>query len=144
MNLQQDLTFIHEPSWDVIKRRNKEGTTIIVTSHYLEDIENLARRIIKIEKGRINIDDLLSNINSTARRKIVTLKAGNINTFINLPSVELYEVKDDKVILKTTNLEVLMKEIVMTKVHFEDLRVYDENLDHYFMAGSQGTDKVSQ
>src|SRR5699024_9338024 len=48
--------------WEIIKRKNKEGVAVIVTSHYLEEIKNLTERIIKIDNGRINIDDLLINL----------------------------------------------------------------------------------
>ncbi len=39
--------------WDFLERVNKEGTTIILTTHYLEEAENLCRHIAIINKGEI-------------------------------------------------------------------------------------------
>lgn len=48
---------------DFIKRQNKEhGTTVILTTHDMQDIEALAGRIILIGKGRILLDGTLADI----------------------------------------------------------------------------------
>lgn len=39
--------------WDFLTQLNKEGKTIILTTHYLEEAEYLCRRIAIIDKGRI-------------------------------------------------------------------------------------------
>lgn len=48
---------------DFIKKRNKEyGTTVILTTHDMQDIEALSNRIILIGKGRILLDGTLQDI----------------------------------------------------------------------------------
>lgn len=48
---------------DFIKRRNQEhGTTVILTTHDMQDIEALASRIILIGKGKILLDGTLDDI----------------------------------------------------------------------------------
>lgn len=42
--------------WDFLKQINAQGTTIILTTHYLEEAETLCRRIAIIDKGRIVAD----------------------------------------------------------------------------------------
>jgi ABC-2 type transport system ATP-binding protein len=39
--------------WALLRRLNREGTTIILTTHYLEEAEELCERIAIIETGRI-------------------------------------------------------------------------------------------
>ena len=39
--------------WTFLRDINKQGTTIILTTHYLEEAENLCRNIAIIDKGRI-------------------------------------------------------------------------------------------
>ena len=39
--------------WDFLKRVNEAGTTIILTTHYLEEAENLCRNLAIINKGEI-------------------------------------------------------------------------------------------
>lgn len=128
--------------WEIIKRKNKEGVAVIVTSHYLEEIKNLTERIIKIDNGRINIDDLLINLKDVPIRKSITLKTDHINEFIKLPSVEFYEIEGKRVSLKTTDSEKLLREIVMTKIHFEDLYISEQDLEGYFATNSQDVDNL--
>lgn len=40
-------------TWEFLKRINAEGTTIILTTHYLEEAEHLCRRIAIIDQGQI-------------------------------------------------------------------------------------------
>ena len=52
--------------WDFLKEINKNGTTIILTTHYLEEAEQLCRNIGIIDQGEIIVDtsmkDLLSRL----------------------------------------------------------------------------------
>jgi len=44
---------IRRSMWDFLRRINREGTTIILTTHYLEEAENLCRHIAIINHGKI-------------------------------------------------------------------------------------------
>lgn len=61
---------------DFLKYYNKkEKTTIMLTSHYLEDIENLCERAIVINHGKIAYDGELKAINKKlAQKKLVKIK----------------------------------------------------------------------
>lgn len=39
--------------WDIIKKLNQDGTSIILTSHYIEEIDRLCNRVAIINKGKI-------------------------------------------------------------------------------------------
>ncbi|MBY0473064.1 ABC transporter ATP-binding protein [Patescibacteria group bacterium] len=41
--------------WDYLRRINKEGTTIILTTHYLEEAEQLCRTVAIINKGEVKL-----------------------------------------------------------------------------------------
>ena len=53
---------IRRSMWDFLRRINDEGTTIILTTHYLEEAENLCRNIAIIEGGRIIERDSIANV----------------------------------------------------------------------------------
>ena len=44
---------IRRSMWEFLKRINEQGTTIILTTHYLEEAENLCRHVGIIDTGRI-------------------------------------------------------------------------------------------
>jgi ABC-2 type transport system ATP-binding protein len=53
---------IRRSMWDFLRQINAEGTTIILTTHYLEEAENLCRNIAIIDGGRIIERDRMSNL----------------------------------------------------------------------------------
>ena len=80
VNLRQTL-------WDSIKELNRKGTTILLTTHYLEEAENLCKDVIMIDKGKIVIQGEIKRL-----LKNIDLKAINIfteNKINKLPD-ELY------------------------------------------------------
>jgi ABC-2 type transport system ATP-binding protein len=46
---------IRRAMWDHLRELNAEGTTIILTTHYLEEAESLCRHIAVIDHGRIGV-----------------------------------------------------------------------------------------
>ena len=53
---------IRRSMWDFLRNINEAGTTIILTTHYLEEAENLCRKIAIIEGGRIIERDTMANV----------------------------------------------------------------------------------
>jgi ABC-2 type transport system ATP-binding protein len=53
---------IRRSMWEFLRQINAEGTTIILTTHYLEEAENLCRNIAIIDGGRIIERDRMSNL----------------------------------------------------------------------------------
>ncbi|QDR82865.1 ABC transporter ATP-binding protein [Sporomusa termitida] len=39
--------------WDLIRRMNADGLTVLLTTHYIEEAENLCQRVAIMEKGRL-------------------------------------------------------------------------------------------
>ncbi len=53
---------IRRSMWEFLREINEQGTTIILTTHYLEEAENLCRNIAIIDGGRIIVRDRMSNL----------------------------------------------------------------------------------
>ena len=53
---------IRRSMWEFLRNINDQGTTIILTTHYLEEAENLCRNIAIIEGGRIIERDSMANV----------------------------------------------------------------------------------
>jgi ABC-2 type transport system ATP-binding protein len=47
---------------DFLRQVNREGTTILLTSHYMDDIEQLCPRVLVIDHGRLYFDGALSGL----------------------------------------------------------------------------------
>ena len=53
---------IRRSMWDFMREINAAGTTIILTTHYLEEAESLCRNIAIIDEGRIIENDSMANV----------------------------------------------------------------------------------
>ena len=53
---------IRRSMWEFLRNINEQGTTIILTTHYLEEAENLCRNVAIIEGGRIIERDSMGNV----------------------------------------------------------------------------------
>ena len=53
---------VRRSMWEFMRRINAEGTTIILTTHYLEEAESLCRHIAIIDEGRIIENDRMSTV----------------------------------------------------------------------------------
>jgi len=60
--------------WNFLKKIHSEGKTIILTSHYLDEVENLCERVAIIKDGNIVADDSISNLTSQKRLEEVYLE----------------------------------------------------------------------
>jgi ABC-2 type transport system ATP-binding protein len=53
---------IRRSMWEFLRRINAEGTTIILTTHYLEEAESLCRHVAIIDDGEIRVNDRMSRV----------------------------------------------------------------------------------
>ena len=64
---------IRRSMWEFLRAINAAGTTIILTTHYLEEAESLCRRIAIIDEGRIIEDASMSEVLRRLQREIFVL-----------------------------------------------------------------------
>lgn len=82
---------IRRSMWEFLTETNKSGTTIILTTHYLEEAENLCRTVGIIDGGQIIVHDRMDRI----------LRKLNVETFVltlrdpvdHVPKVADFEVR---------------------------------------------------
>ncbi|MFC0673301.1 ABC transporter ATP-binding protein [Brachybacterium hainanense] len=79
----------------IAEQNRTEGTTILLTTHDLADIEQLARRVVIIDEGRLLYDgDLTSLRDRYAPFREVVVTAAHIPAGLDLDGLELREVQD--------------------------------------------------
>jgi ABC-2 type transport system ATP-binding protein len=64
---------IRRSMWDFMREINAAGTTIILTTHYLEEAESLCRNIAIIDEGRIIENDSMANVISKLQVEVFVL-----------------------------------------------------------------------
>ena len=98
---QPPIIFLDEPTagvdvnlrrnlWDSVKLLNKLGVTIILTTHYLQEAEEMCDRIGILSKGSLVALDSTKNLINRIKTKKVTFK---INSPIDLKNITLKSLK---------------------------------------------------
>lgn len=106
---------IRRSMWSFIQGINREGVTIILTTHYLEEAENLCRNVAIIDHGEIIANTSVSDLLSTLQTESFVL-------FLAQPCAEL-PVIDDLVLRKIDDktLEIDLKKTHSMNYVFEHL-----------------------
>jgi ABC-2 type transport system ATP-binding protein len=64
---------IRRSMWQFLQQINAQGTTIILTTHYLEEAENLCRQVAIIDRGRIVENTSINALLKTLKRQTFVL-----------------------------------------------------------------------
>ena len=123
--------------WDYIKRINKLGTTICLTTHYLEEAEELCDRITIINNGKVIKDDTKNNLLKIISNKTVLFQ---INSEILLPNeLKNYSPKIENGNLKitydknTTSLKEIIDILNKNQISFQEINTFESDLEDIFL-----------
>jgi len=82
---------VRRSMWDFLRDINRRGTTIILTTHYLEEAETLCRNIAIIDGGRIVERDRMSSL--LRRLHTETFVLNSLSPLAAAPQLEGYPVR---------------------------------------------------
>ena len=81
--------------WEFIKELNDNGTTIILTTHYLEEAEQLCRNIAIINKGEIVENTSVKSLLKTLNQETFILDlTSNIDSPVDIPGFQVKTLAD--------------------------------------------------
>ena len=116
-----------------IKKINKErNITVILTTHDMQDIESLAKRIILIGKGELLYDGTINNLKSKYQNKYVSVNTRDKITKLHKKGILNQEkVKDGYRFTLDSKLLTLSSFLnyLSNKLRIEDIDVDNENID---------------
>jgi ABC-2 type transport system ATP-binding protein len=136
------IVFLDEPTtgldvqarralWDGIRAFHADGGTVVLTSHYLEEIEALARRVVVIGGGRILADDAVAAV-----RGLVAIRRVSLTARVPLPDLDGLvgvERQGERLHLLTADADRLVRDLVAHDVAFADLEVRPMSLEEAFL-----------
>ena len=82
--------------WDLIKDIKRKGTTVIITTHYMDEAEQLCDRIAIMDEGKIislnSPDKMIDELVATGFERPKQVKLANLeDVFIHLTGKDLRE-----------------------------------------------------
>ena len=141
-----DVLFLDQPTvgMDVEGRRSfieriaefaRRDRTIVLTTHYLEEADQLAERVVVIDRGLVIADAPPAEIKSKVAGKRVRFKASALTEkdLDGLP-VTGVAIKDHGVQLLTNQPESVLRELFRRGVEISDLEVAGADLEDAFIA----------
>lgn len=141
-----DLLFLDEPTvgmdvtsreqfWKKMKELNRQGKTILFTTHYLQEADEVAGRIIMINKGEVVGDGTPAYLKEKLTKPRVMFQERTpytLDFYQNFPFVEDVQKEKDKVTLVAKNSDQLLKEIFDRQLNIYHIEVKLGRLEEVF------------
>jgi ABC-2 type transport system ATP-binding protein len=147
-----EVLFLDEPSagldpqtrlalWDIIRDLRQRGITVVLTTHYMEEADQLCGRVAIIDHGTILVTGTPEELKSSVRaQKVFQLQLQNSGAdglrdrLANLPGVAGVEGSDAGLVVFTDGRAGLLPEIVgITGDNLRDISVSETTLESVFI-----------
>ncbi|MET9918411.1 ABC transporter ATP-binding protein [Streptomyces sp. NPDC006435] len=121
--------------WDSMRAYARRGNTVLFSTHYLEEADGNADRIVVVDRGRIVADGTGDAIRSSVGSGLVSfdLAGGPTGGLELLPGVVAVEVSGDRALLRTDDSDATVVELARRGM-IRDLRVSRATLEDAFLA----------
>ncbi len=140
-----DVLFLDEPTagldvearhsfWEQIRTFVKQGKTILLTTHYLEEADALAERIILIDHGQVRADAspaALKALTTNTRVAFDVSEPLQPEFFVPLP-VQQLELGENHISLLTPKLETVLRALFTQPVDITNLVITGASLEEAF------------
>ena len=123
--------------WDYLKQLNDNGTTIILTTHYLEEAENLCKNIAIIDDGKIlensSMKDFLSQLKN---EKFIFYTDNKIENNLYLKDKGFKVIDDTSIevsLSSDSDINTLINELSKNGIKVKSLKNKTNRLEELFM-----------
>ena len=128
--------------WDYIKRISKQGKTICLTTHYLEEAENLCDNISIINHGKKIIEGSKKDLLNIISTKTVSFVLDNelivpdeIKEFKPIIHKNILKLTYDK---NKTNIKNIIDILIKNKINFKEINTFEGDLEDVFIKVTKG------
>ena len=122
--------------WQAIRDYHASGGTVLLTSHYLEEVQALAERVVVVDQGVVRADDTMDAILEQVGVRRVVLHSETLARVGDLearfPQVSRVQVSGDRVELFSPDADGFVRELVVSGVDFHGLEVRGATLEEAF------------
>lgn len=121
--------------WAAIRQDATRGRTVLFATHYLEEADAYADRVVLVRQGRIVADGTAAEVRNMVAGRVITatLPGATEGDLVGLTGVEQVEVRGDRVVLHTSDSDSLARHL-LTRTAASDLEITSRNLEDAFLA----------
>ena len=129
---------LRQKLWNFINDLNKEGHTIVLTTHYLEEAETLCNRIGMMRSGKIVALDSTKNLlkQFASKNLKVRLHKNNFNKLSMIIGMPNFEQNDDWYIFKlkkVSDASKIIEKLNQSKIQILDMELIESDLEDIFL-----------
>jgi len=124
--------------WSAIREDARHGRTVIFATHYLEEADAYADRIVLISRGRVVANGTAAHVKALASGRVLqaTLPQGadrsGLTAMARLPGVDSVQVRGDTVIVRGQGTDAAAR-YLMNHTPARDLEITSHNLEEAFL-----------
>ena len=134
-----DILFLDEPTagmdtttrqrfWEIINDLKKSGVTILYSSHYIEEVEHTADRILVLHQGKLIRDTTPHAMRSEEKEKQVTLPSRFAPSLDKLAAIYDVTEKRDVVTFMTKDIESIWSSLQAQGCRISDIEIQNKTL----------------
>lgn len=141
-----DLLVLDEPTtgmdvegrrdfWNAIRQDASTGRTVLFATHYLDEADAYADRIVLVRHGKIVADGSAAEVKNLAAGRTVTAMLPGVDqsVLLALPGVDRVETRGDRVIVHGRDSDAVAR-YLLNDAHATDLEIVSRNLEDAFLA----------
>jgi ABC-2 type transport system ATP-binding protein len=141
-----DLLFLDEPTagldvearrllWDEIRRMVERGKTVLLTTHYLQEADELADRVAVIHQGEVIAQGTPSEIKAkTSGKRIRCVTSLALSTLRQISGVSEAKVDREAVEIHASEAEPVVRELLRLDTSLSGLEITSAGLEEAFLA----------
>ncbi|GLY03022.1 MULTISPECIES: ABC transporter ATP-binding protein [Actinoplanes] len=120
--------------WTAIRQDARDGRTVVFATHYLEEADAYADRVVFVRRGRVVADGTASEVKALAAGRTVraTLPGAQPADLSRIEGVESAEVRGDSVYLHGRDTDAIARHL-LTRTPARDLEITSRNLEEAFL-----------
>ena len=146
---EPDILMLDEPTtgldpqarhilWDRLFRLKEKGVTLIITTHFMDEAEQLCERLIVMDRGKIMAEGSPAElIKQFSSKEVLELRFGSENNQVIAEQLhdkcERIEVLPDRILLYAEDAEHTLEEIVRAGMHPRTSLVRRSSLEDVFL-----------
>jgi ABC-2 type transport system ATP-binding protein len=153
---ESDLIVLDEPTaamdvetrqrfWKTMKEEVAEGRTLLFATHYLEEADQAADRILVINRGRLLADGTPAEIKERAGAKRISFRLDKVNEpfLLGLPGLVNLDVRHDHVQIQTKDSDETLYAVLDAGLRPRDIEVTSLGLEQAFLAITAEDDRAA-
>jgi ABC-2 type transport system ATP-binding protein len=121
--------------WTAIREDARGGRTVIFATHYLEEADAYADRVVFVRRGQVVADGTAAEVRAMASGRTIraTMNDPSQAALAAIPGVESAEVRGDTVFLHARDTDAIARHL-LNNTDARDLEITSRNLEQAFLA----------